>query len=327
MSRTWVSYYLPLCLLAAACADRPPEGDAVESKTSELNVFRFAGQLMPFGGFDRTCATLEQGKLRIHPCNGSNQHFTFNDGDGPIFTSISQTRCVGGNLTNGIVSDVACIPGDINQTWKVREGRVIWGRTGPAPSFQPYCLDVRFGSHADGAELGVVPCNNTQAQAFFVTNFTTRIRSFFSVSTGPGTCDWECLDILFNQQTAGTGLDNFNCNGTDAQWFEPHSDQTIRSAKTPSLCITVDGPIEPNGVAPVALQVCGSVGLRDTQHWFYELLPDGGTHIRNVKDNLCLDIRLADPMPGTPIVAYACNNQSNAQRWSPQKYAPCTQPE
>jgi hypothetical protein len=167
-------------------------------------------------------------------------------------------------------------------------------------------------------ELGVAPCNGTAQQAFWMFDYTFNLRSAFNVSTGPGTCAMECLDVLYDVELAGTGLDNFNCNGSNAQWFKFTKDHRIKLANDESLCVGVTGPFQ-GDVAPIALVNCEPPN--GTKMWFLSNTPNGARIATVSAGNPCLDVLYGSATPATPVNAAACNPTA-AQRWSPELAVP-----
>jgi hypothetical protein len=319
--QTRIIYCLPLCLIAtAACNDQTPPGEPAESVTSAL-IHTTTGNLKPFGGLTplgspNKCIAVVGDRLEIATCSTNHaQNFTLALGD-ELVTSVG--LCVdieNGDLGAGVVHVWSCNHTD-NQKWTFDRGQIISKNHGNS-GLESYCLDVYYGNEAVGTRLGVAPCNGTGAQLFWMTGYTQDIKSSYSVPTGPGTCARECLDVAYDVEMAGTGLVNFNCNGTNAQWFFFDKNQRIHLANADHLCVALNGPIQ-NDLAPVALTTCTQLAFDFNQAWYFRNVP-GGMVIKNMAGDVCLDVQNGVPTPATPVVAYKCNQDgADAQRWSPR---------
>jgi hypothetical protein len=76
---------------------------------------------------------------------------------------------------------------------------------------------VTQANHVVGTQLGVAPCNGTDAQLFWMAGPTIKMASTFShLTTNPSQQHRECLDVLFDNEVAGATLDDSDCNGTNA---------------------------------------------------------------------------------------------------------------
>jgi hypothetical protein len=271
---------------------------------------------MPFGGRYGSCAAVSivnGTSLEVSGCSGSASTFVIN---GPtIQTTSNPPLCLDlqfGDLAAGVVGVVPCNYG-INQQWFVSGGQIVSANRGDG---QDHCLDVRFGDPAFGTPLGVVPCNATDAQEFWLAGFTMKIPStFFAPAGSPPVPTPECLDVLYDNEVVGATLDDSVCNGGNAQWFVLDTVKRIALANKPSLCVAT-GPVS-NGLAAVSLQTCQ--GGVDRQRWTF--INSGLVDNRRVaaifnQASACLDVKYADPASPTDVVNFTCNG-GVAQRWQP----------
>jgi beta-glucosidase len=165
--------------------------------------------------------------------------------------------------------------------------------------------------------------------------------------------DGLCLDVTSDNNTNGTAVDVYTCNGTDGQQWTEEANGTVQAD---GKCLDVVGGGTASGTL-VDLYACNSTGaqvwqpqsdgallnpasgacLTDTgssttpgtqveiatcsggsnQSW----LPPTGTTTTGTTgavtgyEGLCLDVRSANSANGTPVQVYTCNG-TNAQQWT-----------
>jgi beta-glucosidase len=185
--------------------------------------------------------------------------------------------------------------------------------------------------------------------AFATTSFTwTVLPSSDGIASTP-LVGYEglCLDITSDNNTDGTAVDVYTCNGTDGQNWTQEPDGTIRAD---GKCLDVVGGGTANGTK-VDLYTCNGTGaqvwqpqsngslvnpqsgacLDDTgyggsgtqvqiwscsgnanQSW---VPPSDATGAVTGYTGLCLDVRGANSANGTPVQVYTCNG-TDAQAWT-----------
>lgn len=123
---------------------------------------------------------------------------------------------------------------------------------GPILSSTDRCVDVRGGAAVNGADLVIYTCHGGANQRWVYSSTDKSLRSL-----------GKCMDIPRDVRRSGTRIELYTCNGSSAQlWERRTSDHTIRSARSPSLCVRVKDGSTVNG-APLQLYTCnGSAAQR-----------------------------------------------------------------
>jgi beta-glucosidase len=114
-----------------------------------------------------------------------------------------------------------------------------------------------------------------------------------------------CLDITGDNNTNGTPVDIYTCNGTDGQEWTEEPDGTIRAD---GKCLDVVGGGTANGTL-VDLYTCNGTGA---QVW--QPQPDGA--LLNPQSDACLDDTNYSTTPGTQVQIWSCTGNAN-QSWVP----------
>lgn len=118
------------------------------------------------------------------------------------------------------------------------------------------CLDVPWGSSANGVGLQLYDCNRTIAQLLWnEPQSSGRIR----ILNGA-----KCIDIRGGVVASGTVVQTYQCNGTAAQKWTVRRDGTIRPRANSSLCLDAAGAGRANGTK-VRLYSCNGTGA---QRWY-----------------------------------------------------------
>ena len=99
---------------------------------------------------------------------------------------------------------------------------------GPIVGLANRCIDVRGGAPVNSVDLLMYTCHGKANQNWLYTSADKSLRSL-----------GKCMDIPRNVRKSGTRVQLYSCNGSTAQKWERRSDGTIRSASSPTLCLTV----------------------------------------------------------------------------------------
>ncbi len=118
-----------------------------------------------------------------------------------------------------------------------------------------------------------------------------------------------CLDITGDNNTNGTPVDIYTCNGTDGQEWTEEPNGTIQAD---GKCLDVVGGGTANGTL-VDLYQCNGTGA---QVW--EPQPDGA--LLNPQSDACLDDTNWSTTPGTQVQIWSCSGNAN-QSWVPPEEA------
>jgi beta-glucosidase len=116
--------------------------------------------------------------------------------------------------------------------------------------------------------------------------------------------DGLCLDITSDNNTPGTAVDVYTCNGTNGQQWTQEPNGTVTAD---GKCLDVVGGGTANGTL-VDLYTCNGTGA---QVW--EPQPDGA--LLNPQSNACLDDTGYSTTPGTQVQIWSCTGNSN-QDWT-----------
>ena len=117
--------------------------------------------------------------------------------------------------------------------------------------------------------------------------------------------DGLCLDITADNNTPGTAVDVYTCNGTNGQqWTVEPNGTVVADGK----CLDVVGGGTANGTL-VDLYTCNGTGA---QVW--QPQPDGA--LLNPQSNACLDDSGYSTTPGTQVQIWSCTGNAN-QSWVP----------
>ena len=114
-----------------------------------------------------------------------------------------------------------------------------------------------------------------------------------------------CLDVTSDNNTPGTAVDVYTCNGTNGQQWTEEPNGTVQAD---GKCLDVVGGGTANGTK-VDLYTCNGTGA---QVWNRQ--PDGA--LLNPQSNACLDDAGYSTTPGTQVQIWACSGNSN-QSWVP----------
>ena len=114
-----------------------------------------------------------------------------------------------------------------------------------------------------------------------------------------------CIDVRSASNAAGTPIQIYGCNSTNAQsWTVVAAGSTLRILGD---CLTDSGAGTTSGT-PIVLEPCNGTA---SQVW--EPQSDGALY--NTQSGMCPDDPDATTTPGTQLQIYTCN-QTNAQNWT-----------
>ena len=114
-----------------------------------------------------------------------------------------------------------------------------------------------------------------------------------------------CLDVTSDNNTPGTAVDVYTCNGTNGQQWTEEPNGTVQAD---GKCLDVVSGGTANGTK-VDLYTCNGTGA---QVW--DPQPDGA--LLNPQSNACLDDTGYSTTPGTQVQIWSCSGNSN-QSWVP----------
>jgi beta-glucosidase len=113
-----------------------------------------------------------------------------------------------------------------------------------------------------------------------------------------------CLDVTGDNNTNGTAVDVYTCNGTNGQQWTEEPNGTVQAD---GKCLDVVGGGTANGTL-VDLYACNGTGA---QVWHPQ--PDGA--LLNPRSNACLDDTGYSTTPGTQVQIWSCTRNAN-QSWT-----------
>jgi hypothetical protein len=298
-----------LTISAAACGGGPSEGSAT---SGSANTAAYSGGFLSFGGrfgvsncLDIWGDSLASGaKIDSTTCNDTlAQRFTYT-GNRQIVPLQNSSYCLDvryADYAAGVVELAPC-NGTAAQSWDMTNGTIR--PEGDAS----YCLDVHGGNTGPSVTVDVAPCNGTDAQLWWPFGFTTTLVSNETNPNG-GLISSECLDVRYDNTNPGSNLDDYVCDGTDAQLFTLSEHHEITNH---GLCLDVQGANVSAGV--LHMQSCNGT---DAQKWDMHGANDAVTIVNKLSGSTyCLDVYGNNATPGTTVDLAACNG-TNAQLWHP----------
>lgn len=113
-----------------------------------------------------------------------------------------------------------------------------------------------------------------------------------------------CLDLTSDNNTDGTAVDIYTCNGTNGQQWTEEPNGTIQAA---GKCLDVTGGGTANGTL-VDLYACNGTGAQVWQ-------PQSNGSLVNPQSGKCLDDTGFSTTPGTQVQIWSCSGGAN-QAWS-----------
>lgn len=171
------------------------------------------------------------------------------------------------------------------------------------------CLDLSGSNTADGTNIQLHTCNDTDAQKWIYDVGTQSIRSRIDLT--------KCLDLTHSDTTDGTNIHLWSCNSTDAQqWLvdgvpsampDPTAqNQRVHLVMDPDKCIAARGGSTDNGTN-IRLRSCSRV---EAQYFTYD-----AWQLKMQKDpTKCVDLYLSETKNGNNIQIWDCNG-TKAQQW------------
>jgi hypothetical protein len=204
---------------------------------------------------------------------------------------------------------------------------VFGARTGPTPTIKQgvyqirtslgsdKCVDVAGGSTADKADIQQYGCNGTDAQRWWISNYSGDIYTISSMRSG------KCLDVELAAPGDKIRVQQFACNSTVAQRWRivpiGNGKYELRpQTTTPNKCLDVAGGL-PNDSTKLQ-----QFGCNQTNSQRFTLALDGvsafgeGTYSITTATgpNLCLDVDLGQYADNIDVQQYNCNG-TYSQRW------------
>jgi hypothetical protein len=113
----------------------------------------------------------------------------------------------------------------------------------------------------------------------------------------------KCVDVAAANNTNGTQVQLWTCNGTNAQQWTVGSDGTIRAL---GKCLDVSGGSTANG-AKVQIWDCNGTGAQQWQG-------NSANDLVNPQSGKCLDATNVSSADGTPLQIWSCHGGAN-QKW------------
>jgi beta-glucosidase len=114
-----------------------------------------------------------------------------------------------------------------------------------------------------------------------------------------------CLDVAGDNNTDGTKVEVYTCNGTNGQQWAETADGTVRAA---GKCLDVKSAGTANGTQ-VQLYTCNGTGAQVWQR-------QSNGSLRNPNSGRCLDDTGLSTTPGTQVQIWDCTGGAN-QVWNP----------
>jgi hypothetical protein len=130
-----------------------------------------------------------------------------------------------------------------------------------------------------------------------------------SAATGTplvGVGSGRCLDVAGNNNTAGTALQIWDCNGQANQQFEYTSAGELRTFDS-TRCVDANAAGTTPGTKVIIWTCTGAANQKWTKN-------SNGT-ISGNQSGLCLDVNLAGTANGTAVILWTCSAAAN-QRWT-----------
>lgn len=174
-----------------------------------------------------------------------------------------------------------------------------------------YCLDVQYGDTSAGANIQVYPCNDSDAQRWFITGYSGNYRLRPKCS--------ECVLDLYNGSTTDdTNVQLYNINNSDAQKFEIY-----KGNETPFAADMGSGFIAPlvHKASWITLEndinndlTIQKANASPRQFWKFVRQADGSYKIYSCYDGKCVDVEGGSLETGANVRLYD-ENSTDAQRW------------
>ncbi len=156
------------------------------------------------------------------------------------------------------------------------------------------------GAACSDHTLATAPTGSTVAPAYSLTPNTGTAGSISSAAASG-----QCMDVVNISQSAGAGLQLWNCSGGVNQQWTWQSDKTIR-VYGGTMCLDTSGGLSANGT-PVMIWPCTGA---PSQLW----TASAAGEIKGV-NGMCLDATNFGTSNGTPLQIWSCGGGSN-QKWA-----------
>ncbi len=187
------------------------------------------------------------------------------------------------------------------------------------PNSNPgYCLDVEGNNSADGTNLQIYICNDTDAQKFKITSvpYPNHFPSG-TAKTIQNKYTGKVLDVTGAQAVANTNVQQYNYNGTNAQkWtfsydiWTPHKYVVTSELGAFELSTVISATTNTNVIIQPAQYPYVS---NEQEHRFLKNSDDGSFTIKSYQDK-CLEVEWAQHHNGANVQFGECNG-GDAQRW------------
>lgn len=262
------------------------------------------------------------GGVQQYACNGTNaQRFQFVNVANDLYEirNVNSNKCLdvsGASVSNGAKVQQYSCNGTSAQRWAIQALGNGQYRVMPQTAANK-CLDVSGGSASNGAAVQQWTCNGTAAQLFTLALDNTGAQpipdSTFRITTN--TAPGLCLDIDTGNGWDGVNLQQWECNGSDAQRFRFRSRggnlYEVR-ASISEKCLDVINAGTYDG-ANIHQWECND---NSSQIWSVESLGAGRYRfLPQVAVDKCMDVDNSGTSNGTNIQQWECNG-SSAQQFS-----------
>ncbi|HET9954251.1 MAG TPA: RICIN domain-containing protein, partial [Polyangiaceae bacterium] len=171
------------------------------------------------------------------------------------------------------------------------------------------CLDIDNAAPANGTNIQQWTCNSSVAQAFQLAFDTTGPQPIpnGTYRISPGTGAGRCLDVAGGSTADAGNLQQWECNGTDAQRFRFRSlggtSYEVR-ASVSEMCVEVAYSGTWNG-ANIHQWPCGGTAA---QTWSVETLGAGRYRFApQVASGKCMDVSGGSASNGANVQQWSCN--------------------
>ena len=153
------------------------------------------------------------------------------------------------------------------------------------------------GSGVTTAELAAAPSDGSRSTASAVQSAPASVAAPLKGLAG------KCLDVVGNNQTAGTRVQLYSCNGTESQQWAFDGTQFKTAA---GLCLDVSGGLTSNG-ADIIVWTCHG---GQNQQWNLT-----GGQLKSAASGKCLDVYALNTADEARVTLWDCNGGAN-QQWS-----------
>jgi hypothetical protein len=265
--------------------------------------------------------TADRVNVQQWACNGTNaQRWQITQTANNVYQvrSVISGKCL--NVDGGAAGDFTNVDqftcdGSAKQQWAIVPLGNAQYRLMPKTAANR-CLDVNNSGTGDGTNIQQFTCNGTAAQAFQlaidntgsgpIPSQTYRLRTVVAPNS--------CVDVSNSDQGNGDNIQEWGCNGTDAQrWRFKNLGSGIYEIRTAvsDFCMDVDNSGTADGTNVRPYDCNGS----NAQRWLVQAMGEGQFQLKpQVSTTTCLDVSNSGTADGTNIQEWTCNG-SSAQRF------------